>query len=82
MVKQIKQSKEQFCILTTALSASFQEDGLRPSDKACVSKFIFPSDTALIQPMDQRVFETIKRLYRNSALRNFCLKHRLMRLVT
>ena len=51
-------------------SAHPSEDELISADGKITAKFLPPNVTALIQPMDQGVLESIKRVYRKSILRN------------
>ena len=46
------------------------EDELISADGKITAKFLPPNVTALIQPMDQGVLESIKRVYRKSILRD------------
>ena len=49
-------------------SAHPSEDKLVSADDKTTAKFLPPNVTALVQPMDQGVLESIKRVYRNSIL--------------
>jgi len=46
------------------------EDELVLADGKITAEFLPPNVTALVQPMDQVVFESIKRVYRKSILRD------------
>ena len=50
-------------------SAHPSEDELVSADGKITTKFLPPNVTALLQPMDQGVFDSIKRFYRKSILR-------------
>ena len=51
-------------------SAHPSEDELVSADGKITAKFLPPNVTALVQPMDQGVLESIKRVYRKSILRD------------
>ena len=58
-------------------SANPSEDELVSADDKITAKFLPPNVTALVQPMDQGVLESIKSVYRKLNLRdliaiNFC----------
>ena len=63
--------RRQFCSLTNAHPS---EDELVSADGKIIAKFLPPNVTALVQPMDQGVLESIKRVYRKSVLRDFILQ--------
>ena len=51
-------------------SAHPSEDELVSADGKITAKFLPPNVTALVQPMDQGVLESIKRVYKKSILRD------------
>ena len=51
-------------------SAHPSEDELVSADGKITAKFLPPNVTALVQPMDQGVLESIKRVYRKSILKD------------
>ena len=51
-------------------SAHPSEDELVSADGKITAKFLPPNITALVQPIDQEVLETIKRVYRKLILRD------------
>ena len=55
-------------------SAHPSEDELMSADGKITAKFLPPNVTALLQPMDQGVLESIKRVYRKSILRDFVMQ--------
>ena len=55
-------------------SAHPSEDELVSADGKITAKFLPPNVTALVQPIDKDVLESIKRVYRKSVLRDFILQ--------
>ena len=51
-------------------SAHASEDELVSADGKVTAKFLPPNVTELVQPIDQGVLESIKRVYRKSILRD------------
>ena len=51
-------------------SAHPSEDELVSADGKITAKFLPPNVTALVQPMDQGVLESMKRVYRKSIVRD------------
>ena len=57
-------------LLLDNCSAHPNEDELISADGKITAKFLPPNVTGLIQPMDHGTFESIKRVYRKTILRN------------
>ena len=55
-------------------SAHSIEDELVSADGKITAKFLPPNVTALVQPIDQGVLESINRVYRNSVFRDLILQ--------
>ena len=55
-------------------SAHPSEDELVSADGKITAKFLPQNVTALVQPIDKSVLESIKRVYRKSVLRDFILQ--------
>ena len=60
-------------LLLDNCSAHPDEEFLVSADGLVTAKFLLPNVTALIQPMDQGVLESLKRRYRKSLLRDIIL---------
>ena len=58
--------EERAILFLDNFSAHPSEDELISADGKITAKFLPPNVTALIQPMDQGVLESIKRVYRKS----------------
>ena len=61
-------------LLLDNCSAHPCEDELVSDDKKIIAKFLPPSVTSLIQPMDQGVLESIKRRYKRKLLEELVLR--------
>ena len=55
-------------------SAHPSEDELVLADGKITAEFLPPNVTALVQPIDKGVLESIKKVYRKSVLRDFILQ--------
>ena len=55
-------------------SAHPSEDELVSADGKITAKFLPPNVTALVQPIDKDVLESIKTVHRKSVLRDFILE--------